>query len=55
MIHFTINRLTSYILQINCPLRVISSIGRAARLQRAGQWFDPTITQSFVVQPRFYQ
>ena len=24
---------------------MISSIGRASRLQRAGQWFDPTITQ----------
>ena len=29
--------------------RVISSIGRASRLQRAGQWFDPTITQLFEI------
>ena len=29
--------------------RVISSIGRASRLQRAGQWFDPTITQFFEI------
>ncbi len=28
--------------------RVFSSIGRAARLQRAGQWFDSTNTQRSV-------